>query len=282
MLHELTQAESQHAVQLFSAPHLALVARAVACGNGPGRFWVDDLAVPRASLLWDHGRHLYLAGDASAVRPIDLRDILARTVLPAVPTGAFSRYEAHADGEALAQLWTQVLPGGTRRSRVFLARKTSDAPHGSALPDPAFQLRLIDAALLRDDGLEYVQDVRTEVAGMWGSIEAFLQKGFGYCIVDGRRIVCWCTAEYVSPGWCGIGIETVEAYQGRGLATATASAFVAHCALGGIQPHWDCWATNAPSVRVAMNVGFERVEEYEVYCGRLADARHQATPGEAQ
>jgi hypothetical protein len=131
MLHELTQAESQHAVHLFGAPHLALVARAVACGNGPGRFWVDDPADPRAGLLWDHGRHLYLAGDASAVSPADLRDAIARTVLPAALAGAFRRYEAHAANKVLAQLWAQTLPGGTVRPRVFLVRNTAGAPRST-------------------------------------------------------------------------------------------------------------------------------------------------------
>jgi RimJ/RimL family protein N-acetyltransferase len=92
-------------------------------------------------------------------------------------------------------------------------------------------------------------------------------------VVGERQIVCWCTAEYVSCGWCGIGIETIQAYQRRGLATATATAFLAHCAAHGIQPHWDCWANNVPSVRVAEKVGFALVEEYEVHCGRIEDLR---------
>ena len=47
MLQELPQAQFDLAVPLFAVPHMALVARAVACGNTPGRFWADDPVCPR-------------------------------------------------------------------------------------------------------------------------------------------------------------------------------------------------------------------------------------------
>ena len=101
--------------------------------------------------------------------------------------------------------------------------------------------------------------------GVTGAVRA---GGFGFCAMDGETIAGWCTAEYVSEGQCGIGIETIEAYQGRGVATALAGAFVDQCGERGITAHWDSWAANTPSVKVAARVGFTRVEEYAVYLGR--------------
>jgi hypothetical protein len=269
MLCDLAPTQFARALPLFDSPHLALVARSVACGNAPGRFWADDAAVPRIALLWDQGRHLYLAGDDAAASSDALADLLRQTVLPGMLARGCSRYEAHASNEALTRMWTTILPDASARSRLFLTWKGARAPTPALSADPSLQLRPIDEALLRDDRLEYAKDVRCEVAGMWGSVEAFLRGGFGYCMANDREVVCWCTAEYVSPGWCGIGIETIEAYQRRGLATATATAFLVHCAAHGIQPHWDCWATNTPSVRVAEKVGLEPVDSYDVYCGTL-------------
>ena len=34
-------------------------------------------------------------------------------------------------------------------------------------------------------------------------------------MLDGSRIAAWCTAEYVSRGMCGIGIETIESGKPR-------------------------------------------------------------------
>ena len=80
-----------------------------------------------------------------------------------------------------------------------------------------------------------------------------------------------CTAEYVSGGRCGIGIETVPAYQGRGIATLTASAFAGYCATWSITPHWDAWSSNLPSVVVAEKVGFRKVETYSVLVADFSD-----------
>jgi RimJ/RimL family protein N-acetyltransferase len=67
----------------------------------------------------------------------------------------------------------------------------------------------------------------------------------------------------MSEGKCGIGIETVEEHQGKGFATAVAAEFVRHALALGFKPHWDCWANNLPSIRVAEKVGFEDAHDYK-------------------
>ena len=54
---------------------------------------------------------------------------------------------------------------------------------------------------------------------MWPSEERFCERGLGAAALAGRRVVCWCTAEYVSAARCGVGIETEPLYMGRGIAT---------------------------------------------------------------
>ena len=103
------------------------------------------------------------------------------------------------------------------------------------------------------------------------SAETFLDQGFGFTMLDGTSVVCWCTAEYVSEGKCGIGIETIEAYQGRGIATVVAGEFVRHALASGVNPHWDCWASNTPSVRVAEKVGFADMHDYKIAIGSFGD-----------
>lgn len=40
--------------------------------------------------------------------------------------------------------------------------------------------------------------------------------------------------------------------------------YVKESAKRNLIPHWDAWADNLPSVRVAEKIGFDKVEEYEV------------------
>jgi RimJ/RimL family protein N-acetyltransferase len=114
----------------------------------------------------------------------------------------------------------------------------------------------IDDALLHDSTLENGALIREEIGSMWPSLDRFSAHGFGYAAVLGRAALCWCTAEYVSASDCGIGIATVPAYERRGLATATAAAFVSHCVERRITPYWECGSDNLPSIRVAEKLGF--------------------------
>ena len=107
--------------------------------------------------------------------------------------------------------------------------------------------------------------------GGWPSFETFLDRGFGFTMLDGTSVVCWCTAEYVSEGKCGIGIETIEAYQRRGIATVVTGEFVRHALASGVNPHWDCWASNTPSVRVAEKMGFADMHDYKIAIGTFGD-----------
>jgi RimJ/RimL family protein N-acetyltransferase len=118
--------------------------------------------------------------------------------------------------------------------------------------------------------------VIAEIESCWTSMTAFGRAGFGFCAHDHATIVCWCTAEYVSDGQCGIGIETAAAYRGRGFATLTASALARHCAERAIIPHWDSWSGNLPSVAVAEKLGFRKIESYSVFVGTFGMA--QASP----
>ncbi len=112
--------------------------------------------------------------------------------------------------------------------------------------------------------LRHFSALLDEVTSMWGSDQAFLARGFGFCAHDGTTIASWCTAEYVSPGRCGIGIETVQPFQGRGLATAVGAAFLRTCGSRSMVAHWDAWIDNVPSIAVAEKLGFSLLTSYAV------------------
>jgi GNAT superfamily N-acetyltransferase len=152
---------------------------------------------------------------------------------------------------------TDSWPAGPQSSPL------ANIPRASRLPD-GFRISRINDSLA---GLANFTDVVAEIESCWPSMRDFRRSGFGFVACDTDAIVCWCTAEYVSPGQCGVGVETVTDYRNRGFATATATAFVEHCLTNGISPYWDAWADNHPSIAVARKVGFAQVETYEIYAG---------------
>jgi RimJ/RimL family protein N-acetyltransferase len=123
--------------------------------------------------------------------------------------------------------------------------------------------------LLAATDIVNLDEVIGEIKSTWPD-DRFLENGFGFCALRNEgEIVCWCTGEYAGGRHIGIGIETVGEWRGRSLATLTASAFVEHCLSEGIEAHWDCWAHNLPSIRVAEKVGFRKVLDYDVKQGAV-------------
>jgi RimJ/RimL family protein N-acetyltransferase len=254
---------------LFNAEHLALVTEAVIAGNSVGQVWTDDLETPRTALMWDRAHNVYLAG------PVDQtevwRELFGREIAP-LGRGIF---KLHADAAAEAAFAGYELH---RRERVFYRGGRAGNPSSSGRMPAGFQISAINDRFDQLAALANFSSVTEEIGSCWKSVADFLRTGFGFCAHNAETIVCWCTAEYVSDGRCGIGIETIPAYGGRGFATLTASAFAEHCAKRGVIPHWDAWAGNVPSVAVAEKVGFQHVETYRVYVGSFGQVQSQPPP----
>ncbi|HEX8681527.1 MAG TPA: GNAT family N-acetyltransferase [Ardenticatenaceae bacterium] len=275
MIHALPRDGHEKARALFLGPHLELVIDAVIAGNHAGTIWVDDLAHPSTALMWDHSYSYYLAGAADDA---EVNEALARLVTErlfpearARQIGVFKVYAASGEWEQTLEM---LFPNRSlvRRWRVFYTFSCLKVPDWRKRVPDGFSVRRIDRETLEASALKNVAAVTEEIELMWNSVEAFLRRGFGFWMVAGDEIVCWCTAEYASAGKCGIGIETVEAHQMRGFATLTAAAFAEHCVAEGITPHWEAWRANAPSVAVAEKVGFEKTVEFAVYVGRIGPA----------
>lgn len=99
----------------------------------------------------------------------------------------------------------------------------------------------------------------------WGSVQTFLRHGFGFCALDGEKIVSECTSIFRSNQFAEIDIVTGTSYQGKGLARLVAIRFIEHCIDKGVTPCWDCDSRNVPSQKLASKLGFVDIGEYKVY-----------------
>lgn len=248
--------------RLFGAEHLALVVEAMIAGSSPAAAWADDALNPTAALLWDRAHGVYIAGTAQTAAPF--RDVVGGHIAPARP----GLVKVHA-ADAVAR---SAFAGHALASRERVLYRHDLAPIPGRRNRPG--VGGVRVSAIRDElgqlsALGNFASVAAEIESCWRSMGDFLRTGFGFCAHDGDSIVCWCTAEYVSEGRCGIGIETVPQWRGRGVATLTAGAFVESCARRGITPHWDAWSDNAPSLAVAEKVGFRKVETYPVFVASL-------------
>ncbi|WP_377864239.1 GNAT family N-acetyltransferase [Bacillus sp. R86525] len=124
-----------------------------------------------------------------------------------------------------------------------------------------YEVKLIDREDIERSN-EFTEDYYKEY---WGSKEAFLNGGFGFCIEQDRMIVAECVSIFNGNRFAEIDIATHEANQGKGLAQAVATRFIEHCIKNDITPCWDCNVDNIPSQKLASKLSFHNPIEYSLF-----------------
>lgn len=82
------------------------------------------------------------------------------------------------------------------------------------------------------------------------------QDNFGFVITKEDEIVSRCESVAVAGQEAEIDIETLEDYQGKGLAKHVAIAFINECIANDLTPNWSCWPFREGSIHLAKSLGF--------------------------
>lgn len=258
---------------LFPGRQLQMVLASIAAGNTSGRLWrVTDEDGSALYMLWDRGNNVfYFAGHPSLATVPALATLLRTKIRHTAIRQRLVYFKVHALSaaleDALPELFGDLHLHETHK--LFYRFDKPTAPTLSAAID-GVRYQRIDAAFLAQQQYANIDAVKNEVDWMWSSPAAYQAHGFGSVALVGDALVCWCTAEYVSERLCGIGIETVNTFQNKGIASATAAHFVNECLQRNLTPHWECDRQNVGSMRVAQKVGFELDTETVFWSGRFA------------
>jgi GNAT superfamily N-acetyltransferase len=127
------------------------------------------------------------------------------------------------------------------------------------LDSPPLPLRRVDKEL-------FVKMKGTVVPGsFWDNAQDFLRQGAGFSFVINGDPVSTAYSAYVIDNQLELGIETLPAYRGRGLALFVCSALIDYCLESGYEPVWSCRLENSASYRLALKLGFEPVRTWPYY-----------------
>ena len=85
-------------------------------------------------------------------------------------------------------------------------------------------------------------------------VAAFVRDGIGFAVLDGDVVASAATSYSAAATSVEVAIATREAYRGRGLAGAVASALLLDCLDRGLRPEWS--AINPISKRLALTLGY--------------------------
>ncbi len=284
--YQLTETNFAKAQNLFASldEHLAL--QALIAGVAPGKIYVDNRNQPRAALARVQKR-FYLAGDPHRGFSEGLHRLFDRLIYPsALENGETTFVLTYTPGweETIKDVILRGKHPMSDRRHTYVLESKPPASNWRALLKPGYDLRLIDKELLADKRLGNVQALQDEVRSEAPSTEAFLRDRFGVCVVrDDQEIIGWALSEYNLGNRCEVGIETVEGHRRQGIATITGSALVEEAVRRGVtRIGWHCWASNAGSIATALRLGFEKVEETDVYFAWFDHALNLAVNGNMQ
>jgi len=238
-----------------------LIIPAVLNGSSPGHVYTDDPQQPAAALI-DSAEGHYLIGLPTRPSFIgQVRDYFAATIFASgyLNLNLIAMLAWHPHLSELVPLHTLHAEPRRRYSCTALNPDLAQLPEG-------YQIVNIDADLLQRGDLQIPEHILGWIHNNWGTREAYLQRGFGCCILHQNEVVSWSLADCVVGERCEIGIHTAPHYRKRGLAVQTTAAAVRFALTHGInEVGWHCNDTNEGSWRTAERVGFQLVKHYTLH-----------------
>jgi len=254
--------------EVFSSNSKKFVFESIIEGNTPGEIYLDSLIIPELYVIFDKGNFvLYVGGETATyekyIKCINYvkENILTESIKKEFYDSIKISYTSDLWKNAMLDTFHDLT---VHKDKRILYKYDIENIDTKILENYSCEIKPIDEKILNDSNLENLKMLKEEILGMWGTVDMFIKNGFGYCAVNDKRLISWCTAELVSKNHCGIGIETIEEEQKKSVGTALTANFVKECAKRNLIPHWDTWTRNLPSVKIAEKVGFYKTEEYEV------------------
>jgi RimJ/RimL family protein N-acetyltransferase len=269
MFHELTPEQFAGVRPLFAGFDYSLSLEAAIEGVNPGRIFVDDAENPRTGLALTVEGYL-LAGEHDDPEILEaLRQFLRDSIFSGkVYVNGDDSLSLAVHPEAWEARLSELIPTYDALSLPryhYLCRRVA-LDWQSSMPE-GYTLRRIDRELLSNRDLALSEDLgEEEIEAYWGSVAHFLERGIGFCVLDGGEEVSHCTADCAAGTQVDVGVYTAPAHRRKGLAATVVAATVEHCLSHGFrQVGWHCNVENAGSWKTAERVGFELNREYVYY-----------------
>jgi len=269
-MQELKPNEFERVRPMFHGFDYSLSIQAAIEGNNPGRIFVDDVTHPRTAFALTVEGYLLVGEHDNPATNASLRRLLAEKIF----TGEI--FVNGNDSMSLAicpETWEARLPELIptheieKNERYHYRCRHLQFDWRNHLPD-GYTVRCLDRTLLEDSDVVFSNQVGAwnDLTEYWGTVENFLARGIGFCVLHDNKVVSKCTSDCVAGDQIDIGIVTDSAHRRKGLAAVAVAATVEHCLERGFKTiGWHCNAFNAASWQLAEKVGFKRNREYAYY-----------------
>lgn len=267
MLQKLEPDKYERTRKLFAPVSYHLAIESIIKGLSRAKILVDNATSPKSAFTWLKGRAWVVGKSDNDFFNKALSELIVEEYckeLTAYGAKTFRLHYSPANWESKMNLIFEDMPK-TKGLRQYYHLDATKRTWETTVPS-GFTILFIDADLLANTQLKNLNYVIEEIQSERLSVEDFLKKSFGHCVVYNNEIVGWCMSEYNMGYRCELGIETVQRFQRRGIATLSVTAVIKHALVQGITDiGWHCWADNKPSIATAEKLGFTKECEYNTY-----------------
>ncbi|MFX0114953.1 MAG: GNAT family N-acetyltransferase [Candidatus Hodarchaeota archaeon] len=231
----------------LSAPILAFLK------EGGGEVFVDNLENPEVALL--SYKVLYiLAGQSSNKAAKELLSHIPRHRLIIVPNEEWERL--------LRKFWGIRL---VSFRRTKFSSQTLDLDHIKKLKGNLAEEYIIERINAQNIA-GFDETMANDFFGVFGGPKSFLEKGFGFCVRDGEKVISAAATGFTPyKNAFEMQVETINSpdYRHKGLATAVCANLIEYSLENGFDPRWD--AENERSKKFALKLGYSDPVSYNVY-----------------
>ncbi|HCQ88916.1 MAG TPA: GNAT family N-acetyltransferase [Clostridium sp.] len=218
-----------------------------------GTAWVDDIGNPTVAQILV-GVFVFYAGDPNAKAAEELLLNIPENILAIVNTdewkncieivykGRIEKFQRYAFKKNYEYL-----------KRDMMEEFLSKLPEG-------YELKRIDKYIALETSF---QNLSEDFTSQYESIDDYINKGVGYCILHNGQVVCAASSYSVYNDGIEIEVDTHTDYRRKGLATVASAALILDCLDKGKYPNWD--ADNLNSVSLAEKLGYILEKPYDTY-----------------
>jgi GNAT superfamily N-acetyltransferase len=213
-----------------------------------GEVFVDSIENPAYFLIETDGFFVYIAGDFTTEA--------GQAFIASMPRGRMFMPGTPGWGEALTRHF------GEAAMRVTRYQSSADSLSLNHIRTLAQNNPNIAKIRRLDVDLASINLPFVEIGAFEGPAD-FVERGIGFCMMDGGKIVACAYSGLVKSNAIEVCIFVEEAYRRQGVATALACLLVEWCLENNLRPNWD--AANEKSSMLAKKLGYRPVGTYTAY-----------------
>jgi GNAT superfamily N-acetyltransferase len=243
----------------------------VVAGHNPGEVWVDHPENPTSALVWSSGLECFQFMGRADNEDFNhsLGPSIELSIIPFLKNIGINFFEFAADFDEWYPIINQALAEKTINESwqyVYTSDDKKSANYSLKIPQPfeavSINQEFISSLCKRD--IQNKDFIINYLEQYWGTVENYLNKGYGYIALSGNKIVSIAvsTAHYKTTQ--EIGVETLEDYRRKGLSSSLVRMLLNVFYVKGIKPSWDCSDTNIASQQTIEKAGLVRDYRYKV------------------